>query len=912
MRLSLRCAAVMSVLALCAGALGADTLSVGAQELARDYPGVGFYATAERVTRIYGTPFGFGDSPEQTAEAFVREHADVFGVAAGDLAPYGPVADGRHTQPVMYERDTGAYKFTLVYFTQTSGGIPVFRAHLKLLVRNESAYPLVLAASSLRDLGGFTATVGVIDEEAGKDAALKLVPSLLNFTDAELVIWAGVDDMVVAPAVAVVFIADNGMPATAEYEKWLFVADATSGKILYQENMIISTDVVGNVSGMATQGVGADICEPEELEALPYAYVNIVDGSSAYADANGDFVIPNAGDTSVTVQSPVRGQYFAVQNQGGGNTMLEQDVTPPGPANFIHNEANTNEFQRAEVNGYVEANVVRDFVLTYNPDYPTIKNQTNFTVNVNINSSCNAFYDGSSINFYRAGGGCSNTANTTIVHHEYGHHVVAMGGSGQGMYGEGMSDCMGVLITDTHELAIGFRNDCNAGLRDADNDLQYPCSGEIHYCGQLLSGCVWSTRIELEATNPDDYLEIISNLTVNSVLMHSGTNIDPSITIDFLTLDDDDGDIGNGTPHWYEICAGFGDHNMDCPPLELLNFEYPDGLPDLLTPDQETTVRVNVVPITAEPQPGTGTVTYRVDGGSFQEVAMAEGAPNEYEATLPAVECESVVDYYFSADTTDDVTVTDPYDAPDSTFSVTAAYGLIVSFEDDFETDQGWTVENSGGLSSGAWVRVVPSQGGDPRGDPQEDYDGSGKCFVTGNGYVEDIDDGTTWLISPTIDMSDGDAMVYYALWYTNDWGGDPNNDLFKTYISNDDGDNWVVVEVIGPATPAHDWVEHSFQVGAFVPPTAFVKVRFEASDLNDGSVVEAGIDAFSVSAYDCEPVCVGDLDGDDDTDQQDLGVLLADWGCSGGDCAGDADGDGDTDQQDLGILLADWGCGVP
>jgi hypothetical protein len=53
---------------------------------------------------------------------------------------------------------------------------------------------------------------------------------------------------------------------------------------------------------------------------------------------------------------------------------------------------------------------------------------------------------------------------------------------------------------------------------------------------------------------------------------------------------------------------------------------------------------------------------------------------------------------------------------------------------------------------------------------------------------------------------------------------------------------------------------------------------------------------------------CVGDLDGDGDTDQSDLGILLADWGCTS-DCVGDLDDDDDTDQSDLGILLADWGC---
>jgi hypothetical protein len=61
------------------------------------------------------------------------------------------------------------------------------------------------------------------------------------------------------------------------------------------------------------------------------------------------------------------------------------------------------------------------------------------------------------------------------------------------------------------------------------------------------------------------------------------------------------------------------------------------------------------------------------------------------------------------------------------------------------------------------------------------------------------------------------------------------------------------------------------------------------------------------------EPDCVGDADGDGDTDHADLGILLADWGCDdpGNGCAGDLDGDDDTDHADLGILLADWGCGV-
>ncbi len=53
-------------------------------------------------------------------------------------------------------------------------------------------------------------------------------------------------------------------------------------------------------------------------------------------------------------------------------------------------------------------------------------------------------------------------------------------------------------------------------------------------------------------------------------------------------------------------------------------------------------------------------------------------------------------------------------------------------------------------------------------------------------------------------------------------------------------------------------------------------------------------------------PVCQGDLNGDRQTNEADLGVLLAAWQSSP---AGDLDGDGQTSEPDLGILLANWLC---
>jgi hypothetical protein len=436
-----------------------------------------------------------------------------------------------------------------------------------------------------------------------------------------------------------------------------------------------------------------------------------------------------------------------------------------------------------------------------------------------------------------------------------------------------MADVMGNLITGRSQLAIGFES-CTTGIRDADNNLQYPCSGEIHYCGQLLSGCVWHTREQLKITEPVEYADIIRDLAVNSILMHTGGGIAPSITIDFLTVDDTDGDISNGTPHYNEIAAGFGAHNMPAPPLALLSFSFPNGRPELVSPAGGTTIRVEVSPLQAQPQPGTGRLHYNTGGGWVSEL-MTVVAPNVYDAVFPAITCGTTVRYYFSAQTATGQTVYNPGDAPTTTYSALSAYGLVVVFEDEFDTNLGWTVENSTGLTSGAWERGIPVGGGG-RGDPPTAYGGSGYCYLTDNRAGDsDVDGGYTWLKSPTLDLSAGDAKITYALWYTNYYGADPNNDLFKTYVSNDNGTNWVVAEIVGPATTS-GWFLHSFNVGAFVTPNATVKVRYEASDLNSGSVVEAAVDAFRVERVVCTPPYkVGDVNCDGTVDFGDINPFV-------------------------------------
>lgn len=171
-------------------------------------------------------------------------------------------------------------------------------------------------------------------------------------------------------------------------------------------------------------------------------------------------------------------------------------------------------------------------------------------------------------------------------------------------------------------------------------------------------------------------------------------------------------------------------------------------------------------------------------------------------------------------------------------------------FTDNFETDKGWTVEDSVYLSDGGWEIGDPKGLGE-RGDPPDDADGSGNCSLTDNERGNsDVDGGYTRLISPVIDFSSYENVsIEFSVWYTNDYGSNKDNDYFYVSISNDNGSTWTTALTIGPDTPSpYGWYDYSIQAEDFITFTSQVKLRFEVSDYYGGSVVEAGVDAINIS----------------------------------------------------------------
>jgi hypothetical protein len=283
-------------------------------------------------------------------------------------------------------------------------------------------------------------------------------------------------------------------------------------------------------------------------------------------------------------------------------------------------------------------------------------------------------------------------------------------------------------------------------------------------------------------------------------------------------------------------------------PAPALYFEFSEEMPNLIQPGESPVVVTQIDEYAgAQIFPGSVQMHYSINDEPYSIIPMTALGENFYEAQLPLLSCGDIMTYYLQAT---DIVSAGFYRYPDpaSPAWATMITAIEVIFEDNFDSDKGWIV--SGDAFTGHWERW---QAGGNYADPTSDYDQSGYCYMTDHYFNQDVDDGTTILQSPPIDVSNGKAIIEFAYWFDNGIGFTGKSDIFRVYLN--DGSQWLLIDTAGPVELASGgWNYRQYWVHDLCLPTNSAILRFDAADEALGSIVEAAVDAVRVTQYSISP----------------------------------------------------------
>lgn len=476
-----------------------------------------------------------GDSPAvraaliAAAKAYADVNADVFGVSAKDLV----LVD----DATLVDEDVQFLKFNVTRAgTRVEDAFMDFRFKRGKLVQvvNQSfaeatlaALPEVKAASLAR-----AAKAAVL----GEDATLAAEHFRVRQTKDgyELVKVARFDTKTATDRLLVEVLGDGSV---FEIRPTVFNLDGNAaGQIFpryYQDAVttvpyseLTLVDASGNVTtGLDGNFTGASDAAQPKLDGFTGNKIKIVLRSGTKVVASG---------------SRIRDRWSVVYNRG--TDPVSEDKSMAQSMVFHHGNAMV---QRAKA--YIAS--------------PWLEGQ--LTANVNLTQTCNAHWDGSTINFYSAGGGCANTGNISdVVFHEWGHGLDAnTGGIADGAFSEGFGDIMSLIMTESNVLGIGFRND-GRPVRDLAPDKVYPrdATGGVHAEGLIIGSTFFDLYTALVAKyDRARAVDLLSKYALKAVFTATRyTDVYNALKV----IDDDDANPGNGTPNYCILNKTFTAHGL--------------------------------------------------------------------------------------------------------------------------------------------------------------------------------------------------------------------------------------------------------------------------------------------------------------------------------------------------------------
>lgn len=588
--------------------------------------------------------------------------------------------------------------------------------------------------------------------------ALRIVRDVVGKTVAPRLVWD----------VELHFAQDDMSPEGYHY--WI---DAITGELV-RRTTAIHHDVSGNVESWVTPGSWPDIAaNPEVLAPMAHLRVTSSQGN-ATTDLNGNFTITGA-TAPLNVTVTYDGSFVSTYDSGTSDYSQSQTLTSSS-GNQVTMNAATTALYTAEANCFFWINNLRDWTRAINPSDSTCDFLAQS--NVNINSSCNAYYDGSSVNFYQAGGGCVNTGFSSVVVHEMGHWLNDLYGSGNDWngFGEGNADAYGIYILDDPVVGAEWQGP-GTYVRHAENNTMFcgdsnqGCHGGLHADGEVLMGALWQVRTRLKTQYGVTAGGLIADTLHNSWMnAYDDSTIITTIEEHWLALDDNDGNISNGTPNYPYIDGGFMDQGF---PGYGLTFVDVQNVTTFSNTPYETGPFTVTADLTAPMNPpvSAANLIWRVNNGGWSVTPMSFVSGTTYTADIPTVPNPSNVQYYVQGEDSFGNPGSFPTNAPVGLLGFLVGVEQIYYFEDFENGVAGWTHGASAGVDDWRISSAVGSPNGSygKAGDPTSAYSGTniwGTDLGAGTQDGEYEDDTSSWLHSPSLDLSSAaGAKLTFQRW---------------------------------------------------------------------------------------------------------------------------------------------------
>jgi hypothetical protein len=347
--------------------------------------------------------------------------------------------------------------------------------------------------------------------------------------------------------------------------------------------------------------VRGGLASDSPLVLLPLPGVEVqIGGQTVFTDAFGqaDFLL----DTMTTVPIQLKGRRSPLV-QGPFAPAAAAVVYPGGPNLCAVAIASASDEEIAHTTTYYTVDRINEYCRAILGNTPQLAVLDSIQANVNLGGYCNAQYGGNSMFFYLPHAGCTNTAFSTVIAHEWGHGLDYEYGdiSAWNGLGEAWADVVAMYFYDHPAIGLGLFG-TPTPLRTGTNTHQFPQGAGLHEQGQSFMGFAWKLRDRLATllANRPQAIALTNDIVLATIAADADSQ--PDAVLEVFLADDDDGNLANGTPNYAAIQWAAAQHSLPHPAILPPNDDCSGALTvfDGLNGPYDNTFAASVMPYSSD------------------------------------------------------------------------------------------------------------------------------------------------------------------------------------------------------------------------------------------------------------------------------------------------------------------------